>query len=148
MNDGVQQQTRRVDENMPLLALDQFARIEPVRIDAGPPSALLTLWLSMMQAVGLASRARLLAAFGVRARDQCDPACHRQCHQTKYVVAPCSGEENLSEGSATWQPVSGSYMTPLRSHRAQICSPLAAAAPRWRNERLDKRPLLIRQVAR
>ena len=33
-------------------------------------------------------------------------------------------------------------------HRAQICSPLAAAAPRWRNERLDKRPLLIRQVAR
>ena len=57
MNDGVQQQTQRVDENMPLLALDQFARIEPVRIDAGPPfSALLTLWLSMMQAVGLASR--------------------------------------------------------------------------------------------
>ena len=37
INDGVQQQTQRVDENMPLLALDQFARIEPVRIDAGPP---------------------------------------------------------------------------------------------------------------
>jgi hypothetical protein len=36
---------------------DQFARIEPVRINAGPPfSALFTLWLSMMQAVGLASR--------------------------------------------------------------------------------------------
>ena len=44
MNDGVQQQTQRVDENMPLLALDQFAGIEAVRIDAGPPfSALLTL---------------------------------------------------------------------------------------------------------
>jgi hypothetical protein len=44
MNDGVQQQTQRIDENMPLLALDQFARIEPVRIDAGPPfSALFTL---------------------------------------------------------------------------------------------------------
>ena len=44
MNDGVQQQTQRIDENMPLLALDQFARIEPVRIDASPPfSALLTL---------------------------------------------------------------------------------------------------------
>ena len=57
MNDGVQQQTQRIDENMPLLALDQLARIEAVRIDAGPPfSALLTLWLSMMQAVGLASR--------------------------------------------------------------------------------------------
>ena len=44
MYDGVQQQTQRIDENMPLLALDQFARIEPVRIDADPPfSALFTL---------------------------------------------------------------------------------------------------------
>src|SRR5580693_1836144 len=37
MDDGVQQQTQRIDENMPLLALDQLARIEPVRIDAAPP---------------------------------------------------------------------------------------------------------------
>jgi hypothetical protein len=44
MNVGVQQQTQRIDENMPLLALDQLARIEPVRIDPGPPfSALFTL---------------------------------------------------------------------------------------------------------
>ena len=44
MDDGVQQQTQRIDENMPLLALDQLARIEPVRIDADPPfSALFTL---------------------------------------------------------------------------------------------------------
>jgi hypothetical protein len=44
MNDGVQQQTQRIDQNMPLLALDQFARIKPVRIDVRPPfSALLTL---------------------------------------------------------------------------------------------------------
>jgi len=44
MDDGVQQQTERVDENMPLLALDQLAGIEPVRIDAAPPfSALFTL---------------------------------------------------------------------------------------------------------
>ena len=57
MNDGMQQQTQRIDKNMPLLALDQFAGIEPMRINAGPPfSALFTLWLSMMQAVGLASR--------------------------------------------------------------------------------------------
>jgi len=57
MHDGVQQQAQRIDQKMPLLALDQFAGIEPVRIDAGPPfSALLTLWLSMMAAVGLASR--------------------------------------------------------------------------------------------
>jgi len=57
VNDGVQQQAQRIDKNMPLLALDQFARIESVRIDVCPPfSALFTLWLSMMQAVGLASR--------------------------------------------------------------------------------------------
>jgi len=47
----------RIDQNMPLLALDQLARVEAVAVDADPPfSALFTLWLSMMQAVGLASR--------------------------------------------------------------------------------------------
>ena len=57
VNDGVQQQTQRVYQNMALLALDLLARIIAMRIDAGPPfSALFTLWLSMMAAVGLASR--------------------------------------------------------------------------------------------
>ena len=57
MNNCVQQQTQRIYENMALLALDLFARIIAVRIDADPPfSALFTLWLSMMAAVGLASR--------------------------------------------------------------------------------------------
>jgi hypothetical protein len=56
-----------VDENMSLLAFDQFARIEPVRINAGPPfSALFTLWLSMMQAVGAGLTLRFLAAFDVQ----------------------------------------------------------------------------------
>ena len=65
MNDRVQQQTLHVDENMSLLAFDQFARIEPVKINAGPPfSALFTLWLSMMQAVGLASRSAFSHAAG------------------------------------------------------------------------------------
>jgi hypothetical protein len=57
MNDGMEQQTKRVYENLPLLSLDLLARIIAMRIDARPPfSALLTLWLSMMAAVGLASR--------------------------------------------------------------------------------------------
>ena len=57
MNDRVQQQAQRIYENMALLALDLFARIIAMRIDTGPPfSALFTLWLSMMAAVGLASR--------------------------------------------------------------------------------------------
>src|SRR5262249_30925358 len=51
MNDGVQQQTQRVYENMALLALDLFARVIAMRIDAAPPfSALFTLWLSTMAA--------------------------------------------------------------------------------------------------
>ena len=57
MNDGVEQQAYCVDKNVPLLALDLLARIVPVRVNARPPfSALFTLWLSMMAAVGLAFR--------------------------------------------------------------------------------------------
>ena len=53
----VQQQSHRIDEHMALFAFDQLAGIEPIWIDADAPfSALFTLWLSMMQAVGLASR--------------------------------------------------------------------------------------------
>jgi len=56
-NQSVQQQAQRVDKDMAFLAFDQLAGIESGRIDAGPPfSALFTLWLSTMQAVGLASR--------------------------------------------------------------------------------------------
>jgi hypothetical protein len=43
MDDGMQQQAQCIDQNMPLLALDQLAGIEPVWIDAPPFSALLTL---------------------------------------------------------------------------------------------------------
>ena len=57
VDDGVQQQAQRVYENMAFLPLDLLACIIARRIDAGPPfSALFTLWLSMMAAVGLASR--------------------------------------------------------------------------------------------
>jgi hypothetical protein len=65
MDDGVEQEAYGVDKNVPLLTLDLsatsslslLARIVPVRINARPPiSALFTLWLSMMAAVGLASR--------------------------------------------------------------------------------------------
>ena len=57
MHDCVHQQALRIDKNVPLLALDLLACVVAGRIDAGPPfSALFTLWLSMMAAVGLASR--------------------------------------------------------------------------------------------
>lgn len=55
---GVQQQPELVDQDVAFLTLDQLAGVEPMRIDRRPPfSALFTLWLSMMQAVGLVSRA-------------------------------------------------------------------------------------------
>ena len=57
VNDCVEQQTKRIYENVTLLAFDFLACIVAMRIDPGPPfSALFTLWLSMMAAVGLASR--------------------------------------------------------------------------------------------
>jgi hypothetical protein len=57
VNGGAQQQAERIYENVALLALDLLARIVAMRINARPPfSALFTLWLSMMAAVGLTSR--------------------------------------------------------------------------------------------
>jgi hypothetical protein len=57
MHEGMEQQTLRIDEEVTLLALDLLARIKARRIDAALPfSAPLTLWLSMIATVGLASR--------------------------------------------------------------------------------------------
>ena len=57
MHQGVEQQTLGVYQDMALLALDPLAAIVAMRVDPDPPfSALLTLWLSMIAAVGLASR--------------------------------------------------------------------------------------------
>src|SRR3954470_19612254 len=56
MDRGTQEKAQRVDQDVPLLALDLLARVVTAGIDARPPfSALLTLWLSMIAAVGLAS---------------------------------------------------------------------------------------------
>jgi hypothetical protein len=53
----VQHQTERFDKDVTLLALNLLAAIITVRVDRRPPfSALFTLWLSMIAAVGLASR--------------------------------------------------------------------------------------------
>jgi len=53
----VQHETECVDQQMALVALDQRAAIEAMRVDIGAPfSAPLTLWLSITQAVGLISR--------------------------------------------------------------------------------------------
>ena len=65
---GVQHQAELVDQDVALLALDQLGSVEAMPIDRRPPfSALFTLWLSTMQAVGLASRAACSRHFTYRA---------------------------------------------------------------------------------
>jgi hypothetical protein len=53
----VHQKALRIDEDVALLALDLLAGVVARRVDRRPPfSALFTLWLSIIAAVGLASR--------------------------------------------------------------------------------------------
>jgi hypothetical protein len=57
MHDRLEQKTFSIYKDMSFLALDLLACIISVRVNRGPPfSALFTLWLSMIAAVGLASR--------------------------------------------------------------------------------------------
>jgi hypothetical protein len=57
MQNGKKQQTLGIYKKMPLLALDLLACIIAWRVNRGPRfSARFTRWLSMMAAVGLASR--------------------------------------------------------------------------------------------
>jgi len=57
MNDDVQQKAERIDQDMALTPGDLLARIKPLRVKRRAPlCAPLALWLSMIAAVGLASR--------------------------------------------------------------------------------------------
>ena len=61
MDEGVEQQAFGVDQDMTLLASDLLAALLAAviarRVNAAPPfSTLLTLWLSMIAALGLGSR--------------------------------------------------------------------------------------------
>jgi hypothetical protein len=56
MDDGMQEKTLRIYKDVALLSLDPLARIIAWRVNRDPPfSVLLTLWLSMIATVGLAS---------------------------------------------------------------------------------------------
>ena len=57
VDDDVQQQAKRVDEDVTLASRRLLARVVARRIDRGPPfEAPRAVWLSMIAAVGLASR--------------------------------------------------------------------------------------------
>ena len=48
----MQHEAQRIDQEVPLLTLDQLAGIKAVRVDASAPfSALFTLWLSITQTI-------------------------------------------------------------------------------------------------
>lgn len=58
VNDGQQQQALSIYRDMALLAFNLLAGVIPMCVNRRPPfSALLTLWLSMMAAEGMALRA-------------------------------------------------------------------------------------------
>jgi len=57
MDDDVQEEAERIDENVALATRDLLARVIARRVERCPPfCAPLALWASMMAAVGLASR--------------------------------------------------------------------------------------------
>lgn len=57
MNNQIEHQAERIDKDVTLLAFDFLAGVVARWVNLRPPfSAPLTLWLSMMAAVGLASR--------------------------------------------------------------------------------------------
>lgn len=57
MDDDVQQQTQRVDDDVPLATGDLLARVVALRVDRSPPfCAALALWLSRIATVGSALR--------------------------------------------------------------------------------------------
>ena len=57
MDNNVQQEAERVNQDVPLAAGDLFARIKALRVKRAVPfCAALALWLSMIAALGLASR--------------------------------------------------------------------------------------------
>jgi hypothetical protein len=64
MDDRLHQQALGIDEQVPFLAFDLLACIKARRVNRVPPfSALLTLWLSIMAAVGLACRSAISRHF-------------------------------------------------------------------------------------
>src|SRR5215471_13267838 len=122
MHHGMKQQTQRIYEDVALLALDLFARIVAMRIDAGPPfSALFTLWLSMIAAVGW-PRVPPFRGMRRRVRDECDPAHHRIATR-QNSGAPCCTTESPSADSAIGNRYSG-YTSPRPSppaYRSGAC---------------------------
>src|ERR1700730_12461645 len=104
---------------------DRGVCIIAMRIDAGPPfSALFTLWLSIMAAVGLLP-ARLALGTPQKARDGCDPACHRRSTSRDSRTACCAVADpsgSIAAGIRRSLDVSNSAQLSLRNGRSFVVS--------------------------
>ena len=110
VDDGVQQQALRIYQDVALLALDLLSGIVARRVNREPPfSALLTLWLSMIAAVGLASRPVNLG-IARRARGGCDRASRRRPSGGNNRSPCCAAADPLA-AQPTGSPCSG-YTSP------------------------------------
>src|ERR1035438_5704059 len=146
MNNRVQQQTLCIYQNMPLLALDEFARVEPGRIDAGAAffGAFHTLAVDDGGG-GTGFASRLLATLLVK----------RVVDAIQRAVVPPQTEVPI-HGAARRQVLGD--VAPLASRAQHIHDAvddiprvhftLAAPALRRRNERPDMRPFFVRHIAR
>ena len=142
---ALHQQALGVDQDVTLLALDLLAGIKARRVDRAPPfSALLTLWLSMIAAVGLASRP---ASRGTsrEARDGCGRASGPR-PGVADSRSPCSAVAGPSAAPPTgsrWRRCT-SPRSPPPAHRPSACCRRASPA----GSRGDDRPFFVGQVAR
>ena len=146
MNNRVQQQTLCIYQDVPLLALDELARVESGRIDAGSAffSAFHTLAVDDGGG-GTGFASRLLATLLVK----------RVVDAIQRAIVPPQTEVPI-HGAARRQVLGD--VAPLAS-RAQhvhdavddiprVHFTLAAPALRRRNERPDMRPFFVRHIAR
>src|SRR5262249_10454906 len=116
MNDGVQQQTQRVYENMALLALDLFARVIAMRIDAAPPFQRSSRFGYRPWRRSGWRLVRLAPDTPPKARDGCDPACRRSS-TSRDSRKVCCAAADLSGSHATGIPCSKIYMIPFITSR-------------------------------
>src|SRR5208283_4753078 len=146
MNGSLHQQPLGVDENMTLLALDVFSSVEAVRINRGPA------FFSALHALAVDDGGgRAGVAAGLRATLLVEPVmdtiqCAVQAPVAEITIHRAARRKILRQiaplASRTQQVQDGVERLP------HVRLAFAASPPRRRNERLDKRPLLIRQVAR
>src|SRR5712671_6015254 len=146
MHDGMEQQTQRIYQYMALLALDLFARIIAMRIDASPPFFGAFHALAIDNGGGGAGFSfRLFAAYDVE----------RVMNAIQHTIALPPNEvvvDRAVRRKVLWKVAplaTGAQDIHHPVHdRTHVGPPLATAGLGRRNQWCNIRPLVIREVAR